>query len=159
MSRSTVLRRPAVTFGLVGLGALVVGLLVWTPLPPGIWHDDGVYLMLGRALLHGAGLRYVGVPGDPAAPKFPPVYPAAAAFAGLALRRRWRTAATVALTVAVGMTPWAIWSARAGAALPEPLLDLLGPYGAWLGGQIRSAPGVYVAALPALASGMARHTL
>ena len=32
-------------FGLVALGALVVGALVWTPLPPGLWHDDGVYLI------------------------------------------------------------------------------------------------------------------
>src|SRR4051812_33470138 len=39
--------------------------------------------MLGRSLLHGTGLRYVGVPGDPAAPKFPPVYPLVAALAWL----------------------------------------------------------------------------
>ena len=76
-------RRPALAFALVGLGALVVGALVWTPLAPGLWHDDGVYLMLGRSLLHGSGLRYLGVPGDPAAPKFPPVYPLVAAFAWL----------------------------------------------------------------------------
>ena len=64
--------RRNLVFWLLGLGALLGGLLAWTPLPPGIWHDDGVYLMLGRALADGDGLVYLGVPGAPAAPKFPP---------------------------------------------------------------------------------------
>ena len=49
--------------------------MLWEPFPPGIWHDDGVYLLLGRALADGEGLRYAGVSGAPLAPKFPPVYP------------------------------------------------------------------------------------
>jgi hypothetical protein len=71
--------RRDLAFWLLGLGALALGLLAWTPLPPGIWHDDGVYLMLGRALARGDGLHYLGVPGDLAAPKFPPLYPAVTA--------------------------------------------------------------------------------
>jgi hypothetical protein len=54
---------------------LALGLSIWEPFPPGIWHDDGVYVLLGRSLARGEGLRYVGVPGAPLAPKFPPLYP------------------------------------------------------------------------------------
>ncbi len=54
---------------------LLLGLVIWEPFPPGIWHDDGVYVMLGRSLARGEGLRYLGVQGAPLAPKFPPVYP------------------------------------------------------------------------------------
>lgn len=269
--------KSSAAFWLLAAGALLVGLLVWTPLPPGLWHDDGVYLMLGRSLARGGGLRYLGVPGDPPAPKFPPVYPAvaalgwwigrdalgaasvasilnvlftagavallgayaaralrlplvialgaaglaalsvdlwrpalvalseplyllvmvatlwaaaraeredaptrdvaalaallllllhvrtagvalfAAAVGGLALRRRWRAAGLVGAVVVVGMLPWAVWSARAGAALPGPLLDILGPYGPWLESQVRSAPDVYAASLPRAGAAMARR--
>lgn len=57
------------------LALLAVGLSSWHPLPPGIWHDDGVYVLLGRSLAEGDGLRYQGVPGAPLAPKFPPLFP------------------------------------------------------------------------------------
>lgn len=59
------------------LGALVLcaGLLLWDGFPPGIWHDDGVYVLLGKSLAQGDGLRYVGVAGEPLAPKFPPLFP------------------------------------------------------------------------------------
>ncbi len=69
-------REPLAPYLLLACAGLVVGLLLLVSLPPGLWHDDGVYLMLGRALARGEGLAYVGVPGDPAAPKFPPAYPA-----------------------------------------------------------------------------------
>lgn len=54
---------------------LILGVVLWEPFPPGIWHDDGVYVLLGRSLARGDGLRYVGIPGAPLAPKFPPLYP------------------------------------------------------------------------------------
>ncbi|MGW8265162.1 MAG: hypothetical protein ACWGSQ_02275, partial [Longimicrobiales bacterium] len=54
---------------------LVLGLGIWEIFPPGIWHDDGVYVLLGKSLAEGEGLRYLGVPGMPLAPKFPPLYP------------------------------------------------------------------------------------
>jgi hypothetical protein len=44
--------------------------------PGGVWHDDGVYLLIGKALGQGEGLRYVGVAGDLPAVKFPPLYSA-----------------------------------------------------------------------------------
>ncbi len=59
----------------LALALLALGLSVWEPFPPGIWHDDGVYVLLGRSLAEGDGLRYVGIPGAPLAPKFPPLYP------------------------------------------------------------------------------------
>ncbi len=65
---------PWAPWGLV-LVLLAVGLSVWEPFPPGIWHDDGVYVLLGRSLAEGDGLRYVGIPGAPLAPKFPPLIP------------------------------------------------------------------------------------
>ena len=57
----------------VGLG--VVGLLVWTAIPPGVWHDDGAYLLLGKSIADGEGLRYSQVPGSLPGAKFPPLYP------------------------------------------------------------------------------------
>lgn len=53
----------------------VVGLVLWSPTAVGVFNDDGVYALLGRALARGEGLRYAGVVGSPPAPKFPPLYP------------------------------------------------------------------------------------
>lgn len=60
----------------VGLGLITLGLAVWRAFPPGLWHDDGVYALLGESLKTGQGLRYISVPGSPMAPKFPPLFPA-----------------------------------------------------------------------------------
>lgn len=53
----------------------VLALLLHRSLVPGILHDDGVYLLLARALAEGHGYVYLGVPGHPPAAKFPPLYP------------------------------------------------------------------------------------
>lgn len=63
-------------FLLLLAGLVLVGALAWVPTALGVWHDDGVYLLLGRALAEGEGLRYLGVSGAPPAPKFPPLFPA-----------------------------------------------------------------------------------
>ena len=42
-------------------------------------------MLIGRALAHGQGLHYVGVPGDPPAVKFPPGYPSVLALLWLVL--------------------------------------------------------------------------
>ncbi len=65
----------------VALGVVLLGLGVytWEPMPAGVWHDDGVYVLLGRSLAEGQGLRYTGVTGEPPATKFPPLYPAVVA--------------------------------------------------------------------------------
>ncbi|MEZ4422392.1 MAG: hypothetical protein R3E98_03195 [Gemmatimonadota bacterium] len=67
---------------LLGGALLAVGLLTWTPVPAGVWNDDGVYLVIAQSLAAGEGLRYGGVPGGPAASKFPPVWPALVALVG-----------------------------------------------------------------------------
>ena len=54
---------------------LALGVASWRPIPAGVWHDDGVYLAIGKALAEGEGLRYAGVPGEVPAAKFPPLYP------------------------------------------------------------------------------------
>lgn len=70
--RTHVARRAPWLFGAaVGL----LGLLIWEWFPPGIWHDDGVYVLLGRALADGEGLSYSGVSGGYPATKFPPLFP------------------------------------------------------------------------------------
>ena len=53
----------------------VVGIAVWAAIPPGVWHDDGAYLLLGQSLAEGEGLRYSQVAGSPPGAKFPPLYP------------------------------------------------------------------------------------
>lgn len=60
---------------LVGLGVLGAGVAAWRPVPAGVWHDDGVYLLMAEALANGEGLVYDGVVGSPPAVKFPPLYP------------------------------------------------------------------------------------
>ncbi len=62
-------------FLLLGLILFAVGVAAWRPIPVGVWHDDGVYMMVGKALSEGHGLVYSGVVGTPPAAKFPPLYP------------------------------------------------------------------------------------
>ncbi len=60
---------------IVAVGLALVGLLVWEAVSPGVWHDDGAYLLLGKSLADGEGLRYSQVAGSPPGAKFPPLYP------------------------------------------------------------------------------------
>lgn len=62
-------------FVLTGLLLFAVGVAAWRPIPVGVWHDDGVYMLVGKALAEGHGLVYSGVVGSPPAAKFPPLYP------------------------------------------------------------------------------------
>jgi hypothetical protein len=59
----------------VAAGLGVVGFLVWAAVSSGVWHDDGAYLLLGKSLADGEGLRYSQVPGSLPGAKFPPLYP------------------------------------------------------------------------------------
>ena len=60
---------------LLGAVILAVALAAWRPIPVGVWHDDGVYALVGRAVAEGHGFTYQGVVGAPPAVKVPPVYP------------------------------------------------------------------------------------
>jgi hypothetical protein len=45
------------------------------PYPVGVFHDDGVYLVLAKAIASGSGYRYLHLPGAPFASHYPPAYP------------------------------------------------------------------------------------
>ncbi|MEP7000675.1 MAG: hypothetical protein ABI969_09365 [bacterium] len=51
----------------------------------GVFHDDGVYALLARAIANGQGFHYSHLPGTPAATHYPPLYP-------LVLALAWRLA-------------------------------------------------------------------
>ena len=55
---------------------LAVGLMLVDGLPVGVAHDDGMYVILSKALASGRGYRWIHVPGAPPATHFPPGYPA-----------------------------------------------------------------------------------
>ena len=46
----------ALPYVLLGLGLFGVGLAAWRPIPAGVWHDDGVYMLVGKGQLHRASL-------------------------------------------------------------------------------------------------------
>lgn len=77
-ARLTVSRTVPAWLVSVLVGALVfgVGALIVDGLPVGAAHDDGMYVILGKALATGHGYRWLHVPGTPPATHFPPGYPA-----------------------------------------------------------------------------------
>lgn len=111
-------------FAAATLLVLCVALAAWHPVPAGVWHDDGAYVLIGRAIAGGHGFTYQGVVGAPPAVKFPPVYP-------VLLGGLWRLGGslgtvTLAATVlnlvlvaaAAGCLGWAL--ARSGLLPPLP---------------------------------------
>jgi hypothetical protein len=70
---------------LVTLVALVVAWWASVPYVVGVFHDDGVYALLGKAIASGEGFHYIQLPGAPAATHYPPLYP-------LVLALLWRVA-------------------------------------------------------------------
>jgi hypothetical protein len=56
---------------------VVLSVAVWAsqPYPVGVFHDDGVYVVLAKALASGEGFRYVHLPDAPHATHYPPGYP------------------------------------------------------------------------------------
>jgi len=60
-------------FAPVLLAVFVFGVanLISAPYPVGIFHDDGVYLILAKALASGDGYRYLHLPGAPLATHYP----------------------------------------------------------------------------------------
>ncbi|MGH7677379.1 MAG: hypothetical protein ACRENU_02860, partial [Gemmatimonadaceae bacterium] len=124
---------------------LVFAVATWAaePYPVGIFHDDGVYATLAKALATGEGFRYLNLPGAPVATHYPPVYP-------LLLALQWKLAPDFPANIpvlqvlnafALALTAWGVmsfgrkileWpvSATAAAALvgtlSYPLLGLSG---------------------------------
>jgi hypothetical protein len=64
---------------------LVVAWWASAPYLVGVFHDDGVYLLLAKAIASGQGFHYLQLPGTPAATHYPPLYP-------LLLALLWRVA-------------------------------------------------------------------
>jgi hypothetical protein len=58
--------------------AVVAAVTTWavSPYPVGVFQDDGIYVVLAKALASGQGYRYLHLPGAPAATHYPPGYPA-----------------------------------------------------------------------------------
>lgn len=64
--------RPA---ALVAIATLAVGLLTMTPHLIGVFFDDGLYLLVAKAIATGQGYVYPQLPGNPPAIHYPPVWP------------------------------------------------------------------------------------
>lgn len=60
---------------IVAAAVLAGGLVLAHPRVAGFYHDDAIYLSTAHSLARGDGLRLEGVPGTPAATKYPPLYP------------------------------------------------------------------------------------
>lgn len=61
----------------LGLGVLAATcvMLAIGPWPVGVFQDDGVYVVLAKALATGEGYRFIQMPGAPNATHYPPGYP------------------------------------------------------------------------------------
>jgi hypothetical protein len=61
----------------VAIAAIVIASLCFLrrPFPVGIAQDDGLYVILAKALATGQGFRFINLPGAPAGVHFPPGYP------------------------------------------------------------------------------------
>jgi len=57
--------------------ALAVAVALWasSPYAVGVFHDDGVYAILGKSIATGQGYRFLHLPGAPAATHYPPGFP------------------------------------------------------------------------------------
>lgn len=65
-----------VMLAIVGALGAAMGVAALDGAPVGVFHDDAIYVILGRALATGQGYRYLNLPGTPAAIHYPPGYPA-----------------------------------------------------------------------------------
>jgi hypothetical protein len=60
---------------LVAAVALAIAFIAIPNWPAGVFQDDGIYVVLGKALASGEGYRYLNLPGAPYATHYPPGYP------------------------------------------------------------------------------------
>lgn len=120
------LRRPAGEALLVGIGlALAYLVLRMSPIVAiGAFHDDAIYLSLGKALAAHEGYRSIYSPGAPVQLKYPPGLPAIYAvlwWLGGTLARVETLATTLDLLVCGAAASFIWWIARARLALSIPL--------------------------------------
>ena len=66
-------RRMAPT--IIGIMVAAVFLSLYRPFPVGIAQDDGLYMILAKAIATGQGYRFINLPGAPAGVHYPPGYP------------------------------------------------------------------------------------
>ena len=61
----------------VFVAALAAAVALWASqaYAVGVFHDDGVYVILGKSIATGQGYRFLHLPGSPPATHYPPVYP------------------------------------------------------------------------------------
>jgi len=59
----------------VALAVVAIALWAARPYAVGVYHDDGVYVILAKALATGQGYRFLHLPGAPVAAHYPPGYP------------------------------------------------------------------------------------
>lgn len=115
------LDRPAALPLLAGVLVAAVAIAAIGPWPVGVFYDDGIYVILAKALATGEGYRYLNIPGHPAATHYPPGYPALLALL-------WKLAPSFPDNVALFKVANALllgvaavggtWFARARLALP-----------------------------------------
>ena len=94
---------------LVAVLAVQVASWAWGPYLVGVFHDDGVYALLARAIASGNGFHYTQLPGAPAATHYPPLYP-------LMLAAAWRIAPDFPhnLSVLIGLNSLCVGAAALG---------------------------------------------
>ena len=124
---------------------LAMGLAAWRPIPVGVWHDDGVYALVGRALAEGHGFSYHGVVGAPPAVKFPPVYPSFVA----GLWRIFGDVGTVTLVATLSNVLFLAvagsllaWGLRSAAGVPRPVALAAGGVAAVSADVLRTSSAV-----------------
>lgn len=68
-------KNPRLLALVTALVVLGVAIATITPDPIGVFVDDGIYLLIAKAIAAGEGYRYRFLPGAPAAIHYPPVFP------------------------------------------------------------------------------------
>ena len=72
-SQSSALSRRAPA--IIGIAVAAVLFALYRPFPIGIAQDDGLYMILAKAIRSGQGYRFINLPGAPAGVHYPPGYP------------------------------------------------------------------------------------
>jgi Dolichyl-phosphate-mannose-protein mannosyltransferase len=77
-ARHESLRTPRIRpfyLGIMLAGAGVLYLVLYNPSRFGSYHDDAIYVATAKALATGEGYKMISLPYEPAATKYPPLYP------------------------------------------------------------------------------------